>query len=179
MAKRGVYSVQRLRRLMGALVAIGLASLVLVGNVQAAPGFNAKTIKGNYGCLGKASISGSGISELLRFTFDGTGSVSGSLNLALTGEQCNLTVSGSYTVNADGTGHTDLTWAGGAADPDGDANCATFNGIAQHMGFVLEGNGRAFDFESLDDFLSSATAVGTDPGDISDPFVGSCKSQNK
>ena len=112
-------------------------------------------------------------------TFDGTGSVSGSVNLALVGEQCNLTVTGSYTVNADGTGHTDLTWAGGAADPDGDTNCATINGIAQHMGFVIEGNGKAFDFESLDDFLSGATITGTDPGDITDPFVGSCKSQTK
>jgi hypothetical protein len=166
------------QRFVGAAFALGLVCVLSAGNVHAA-NFGNKTLKGNYGCLGKASISGSGISELLQLTFDGGGGVSGSLNLALSGEQCNLSVSGSYSVNSDGTGQVDLTWANGGADPDGDTDCSMVNGITQHMGFVIESNGKAFDFESLDDFLSGATVTGTDPGDITDPFVGSCKSQNK
>jgi hypothetical protein len=178
MGTNGKISVQRFQRAMGVLAAIGLASVFAIGNAQAAT-FSAKTIKGAYGCLGKATISTTGISELLRLNFDGTDTVSGTLNLNLGGEQCNLTVTGTYSVNSDGTGKTDLTWAGGAADPDADTNCSMVNGVAQHMGFVIEGNGKAFDFESLDDFLSGGPVTGTDPGDLTDPFVGSCKSQNK
>jgi hypothetical protein len=171
-------SPKSVRGFVGAAFAVGLVCVFSAGNVHAA-NFNNKTLKGNYGCLGKASISGSGLSELMQLSFDGGGAVTGSLNLALAGEQCDLTVSGTYSVSANGTGQATLTWAGGKEDPDADLNCAQVNGIVQHMGLVIEGNGKEFDFESLDDFLSGATVTGTDPGDITDPFVGSCKSQNK
>jgi hypothetical protein len=177
--ERGYLMKRTSKGLIVGLLAIGVASFLGNGSAQAAH-FNNKTIKGNYGCLGKASISGTGISELMQLTFDGNGNATGTLNLNLGGEQCNLTVSGPYTVNADGTGTLALTWAGGTADPDNDADCSTVNGVIQNTGMVIEGNGKAFDFEALDDFLTGAAlGTGTDPGDLTDPFVGSCKSQNR
>jgi len=180
MVRSGGYLVKRTSiGVIAGLLAFGIASFPGSGNAQP-PHFSNKTIKGSYGCLGKASLSGTGISELMQLTFDGNGNASGTLNLNLGGEQCNLTVSGPYTVNNDGTGTLALTWAGGTADPDGDADCSTVNGVTQNTGMVIEGNGKAFDFEALDDFLTGAAlGTGTDPGDLTDPFVGSCKSQNK
>jgi hypothetical protein len=167
---------QVLKGLVGSAFAMGL--MFGAADLQAA-NFSAKTLKGNYGCLGHASFSGTGIGELMQLSFDGNGGASGSMNLGLSGEQCNLTLSGSYSVNTNGTGKVDLTWSGGTEDPDSDVDCSTLNGVSQHMGLVIEGGGKAFDFESLDDFLTGATITGTDPGDITDPFVGSCKSQSK
>jgi hypothetical protein len=172
-------SPKNVRGFVGAAFAMGLVCVFSAGNVHAA-NFNNKTLKGNYGCLGRASISGSGLSELIRLTFDGSGGVGGSVNLSTNGEQCNFSVSGStYSVNSDGTGQVVLTWSAGAEDPDADVDCSILNGVSEHMGLVIEGNGKEFDFESLDPFLSGAAVTGTDPGDIPDPFVGSCKSQNK
>ena len=176
-------NVQLLQKFVGAAFVMGLVGVFTAASVHAAA-FSNKTVKGNYGCLGhEQQVNngvGAGFSELMQLTFDGGGGVTGSMNLTLVGEQCNLPLSGTYSVNGNGTGQVHLTWGKGGADPDGDTDCVTtFNGVVQHMGLVIEGNGKEFDFEALDDFLSGTGITGTDQADLTDPFVGSCKSQNK
>jgi len=113
----------------------------------------------------------------MRLKLDGVSSVAGSMILNIGGEQCNVLLTGTYIVHPNGVGSMQLTWSSATGDPDGDAACSGINGISQSTGFVIETGGAEFDFESLDDFLAQPGVTATDPSDLTDPFVGTCKKQ--
>ena len=80
----------------------------------------------------------------MRLRLDGAGNVAGSLNLALGGEQCNLSLTEHTAFSPTASEQCYLTWSGGGPDPDNDATCATVNGVSKNMGFVIETGGQQF-----------------------------------
>ena len=155
-----------------------LGFLLLVLGFANAAGFDAKSIKGGYGCVGSLSavISGTsgGFSNLMQLTFDGKGGVTGQMNIFAVGEVCPAVISGKYSVSANGMGTLTLTSSTSGQDSDSDSGCSQFNGVSEHVSLVIESKGKTFDFMVADDFL---TPFGGDTGDTKDTFTGSCKSQ--
>ncbi len=159
---------------------VSLAGAFVPGTSAA---FSAASLNGAYGCVGQVTLyfnSSSdlqGISEVMRLGFDGAGNVKGKILLNLAGEVCNVATTGNYTVGGNGLGTINLTWVSATGDPDGDANCANINsaGIAQHMLFVIEGNGTRLDFESSDEFLTPSSS---DNEDAPNQFMGACRTQS-
>ena len=121
-----------------------------------------------------------GLSEVMRLAFDGAGHVHGKIVLNISGEVCNVVVTGgTYSINSIGIGTIALPWTSATGDADGDTNCSTLFGgqaVTEHL-FVLERNAAIFDFQADDDFLTSPTSPG-DTGDLQIPFTGSCKNQS-
>ncbi len=161
---------------------IGLACALLPGTSAA---FSKSSLSGGYGCVGQVrpfvsgNTSDSGISEIMRLGFDGAGQVRGTILFNEGGEVCNIAASGKYSVKSSGLGSIDLDWNSATGDADGDTDCAKAidgAGFAQHMGFVIEGNGATLDFQASDDFLTKPGS--DDQGDEAAIFTGSCKTQS-
>jgi hypothetical protein len=149
--------------------AASVGSLLLVLGFAIAAGFNAKSIKGGYGCLGVINQGTQGISNVMQLSFDGQGAVTGQMSFFAAGDVCDASISGKYSVSANGMGTVTLTLSTSGQDPDNDFDCSTLNGISENMALVLEGKGKIFDFAALDDWVTN-----TDPKNT---FTGSCKSQ--
>jgi hypothetical protein len=177
-------AIEKVRLLAALGFGIG-AACVLVPGTSAA--FSASSLTGGYGCLGHATTSDSsgtlsGLSEVMRLTFDGAGHATGKIVLNLSGEVCLVVTTGTYSVNFGGLGQMDLTWVSATGDADGDALCSSLGGlgVAQHTTLVVEHGGGEFDIQSADDFLTEsghANDTLTGLSDLSNPFVGSCKKQ--
>ena len=116
----------------------------------------------------------------MRLAFDGAGHVHGKIVLNLSGEVCNVVVTGgTYSISSVGIGTIALPWTSATGDADGDANCCyTLNAqaITEHLSLVLERNAAGSDFQADDDFLTSPTS--SSDTDITTPFTGSCKNQS-
>ena len=138
--------------------------------------FSAKTLKGGYGCSGSGTDSnGQRKEQLMQLTFDGVNGISGSL-VGGVDEECEGTVSGTYSVSPSGLGKMTLTLSFSGQDPDRDFDCkANSNGLIQNYALVIEGKGKFFDIKALDDFLRGPLVT---PGQDTNSFIGSCKSQS-
>jgi hypothetical protein len=167
-------------RVLGTLfLAAGLTCLLMPGTSAA---FGNSSLAGGYGCLGQGTTgTSSGLSEVMRLAFDGAGHVHGKIVLNLSGEVCNVVVTGgTYSINSVGIGTIALPWTSATGDADGDTNCSTLFGgqaVTEHLSLVLERNAAIFDFQADDDFLTSPTSPG-DTGDLQIPFTDSCKNQS-
>lgn len=160
---------------------VGLIALVAVGGVvvesrDAGAGtiaFSAKTLKGGYGC----SASGTALGEqLMQLTFDGNGGISGSQVLGIS-EECEGTVSGTYSVSPSGMGKMTLTLTLSGQDDDGDFDCkGIVSGLIENFALVIEGKGKFFDIKARDGFLGGPPV--TIPDQDTNSFIGTCKSQN-
>jgi len=104
-----------MRKQFIATIAIVLffAGLASVPSAQAAGTCNLQTIKGSYGGLVTGSAFGIPVAGAPVATFDGAGSFTGSDVTSFGGSITPTTFSGNYTVNADCTGTTNLTFDNG------------------------------------------------------------------
>jgi hypothetical protein len=169
-------------RLLATLGFVAGAACVLVPGTSAA--FSASSLTGGYGCIAHVTLNDtsgtlSGISELMRLSFDGVGGVKGKIVLNLGGEVCTIATTGTYTVNFGGLGTMNLSWNTATGDADGDTNCATsLNPLAvvQHTDLVVEAGGNIFEIQGSDDFLTGPSFT-SDSGDVKSPFVGTCRKQ--
>lgn len=90
------------------LVVIGLA-LCASGcggsNATAQTGFSNSSLKGNYGLSFSASVLPTGhIAGTGVFMADGKGNITGVETVNVDGSVCSATLTGTYTINSDGTG---------------------------------------------------------------------------
>ena len=177
MERRRIAS-KRINLLTTLCLAAGLTCILMPGTSAA---FGNSSLTGGYGCMAQGNLGTSGISEVMRLAFDGAGHVNGKIVLNLSGEVCNIVVTGgTYSINPGGIGTIALPWTSATGDADGDTDCATsLNPLAvtEHLSLVLEKNAAIFDFQADDDFLTSPTITG-DTGDLTTPFTGSCKNQS-
>jgi hypothetical protein len=174
--ERGRIASKSVRVLSTLFLVAGLTCILMPGTSAA---FGSSSLTGGYGCIAQGSLGTSGISEVMRLAFDGAGHVHGKIVLNLSGEVCNVVVTGgTYSINSVGIGTIALPWTSLTGDADGDANCTTLNAqaITEHLSLVLERNAAFFDFQADDDFLTSPTT--SSDTDITTPFTGSCKNQS-
>jgi hypothetical protein len=176
--ERRLIAFKRINLLTTFCLAAGLTCILMPGTSAA---FGNSSLTGGYGCMAQGNLGTSGISEVMRLAFDGAGHVNGKIVLNLSGEVCNIVVTGgTYSINPGGIGTIALPWTSATGDADGDTDCATsLNPLAvtEHLSLVLEKNAAIFDFQADDDFLTSPTITG-DTGDLTTPFTGSCKNQS-
>ena len=155
--------------------ALALAVMSFGAGVANAKTFKTNDLKGGYGCLASVeAVEGTGF----QFVSDGKGKItSGRGAFNLDGEVCEFSVSGSYTVNDDGTG-TLTVGTSDLTDPDGDfsAECtADFGGSSMNYAIVLESNGHRIDISGRDPFFTGGDFTGSDPDEIF--FAGACNKQ--
>jgi hypothetical protein len=176
--ERRLIASKRINLLTTFCLAAGLTCILMPGTSAA---FGNSSLTGGYGCMAQGNLGTSGISEVMRLAFDGAGHVNGKIVLNLSGEVCNIVVTGgTYSINPGGIGTIALPWTSATGDADGDTDCATsLNPLAvtEHLSLVLEKNAAIFDFQADDDFLTSPT-ITSDTGDLTTPFTGSCKNQS-
>ena len=177
--ERGRIASKSVRVLSTLFLVAGLTCVLMPGTSAA---FGNSSLTGGYGCMGQGTTgTSSGLSEVMRLAFDGAGHVHGKIVLNLSGEVCNVVVTGgTYSINSVGIGTIALPWTSLTGDADGDTNCSTISSgqaITEHLSLVLERNAAIFDFQADDDFLTAPTSPG-DTGDLQLPFTGSCKNQS-
>ena len=160
-------------------------AFALICAVSAHAGFSRSSLLGPYGCVGNsiAAVDAStfligGISELMQLNLSANGNITGSFKLNTKGERCTIAVGtgSTFSVNPDGTGSMQLTFAVSGMDTDSDFNCGSFNGITEHFDILILGSGGKFDLQSSDDAFTFPGVTG-DKNDLSDPFTGSCEKQ--
>jgi hypothetical protein len=143
------------RRLVRSVLALGIAVLILQVSVPRAQAFDLSSLNGNYAdsyqILGPANSNQvlppittySPYLTAALWTFDGAGGFTGSLVFNVGGgvilnPDFLPTVTGTYTVNANGTGH--MNWTGG--------------GLARQRHFVIGDGGKQLKY------ISSSTTEG-------------------
>src|ERR1700732_4182276 len=153
--ERGRIASKSVRVLSTLFLVAGLTCVLMPGTSAA---FGNSSLTGGYGCMGQGTTGSSGLSEVMRLAFDGAGHVHGKIVLNLSGEVCNVVVTGgTYSINSVGIGTIALPWTSLTGDADGDTNCPSLNAqaITEHFSLVLERNAAFFDFQADDDFLTS------------------------
>ena len=157
--ERGRIASKSVRVLSTLFLAAGLTCILMPGTSAA---FGNSSLTGGYGCMGQGTTGTSGLSEVMRLAFDGAGHVHGKIVLNLSGEVCNVVVTGgTYSINSVGIGTIALPWTSLTGDADGDTNCSTISSgqaITEHLSLVLERNAAIFDFQADDDFLTAPTS---------------------
>jgi hypothetical protein len=103
----------------GLLTIAAVGAMVALGGARspAAPGFSTRNIKGAYASVFQGVIVGSGTPEYLAGTSiinaDGKGNLSGHESFVFNGTPCsNVTMSGTYSVNSDGSGSNAVMFSG-------------------------------------------------------------------